>query len=272
MWHNEERQKSTATALPWAVGTHVLLVLDALHTVTPAMIHKWQVVAAVVHVYNSLKRTDPTFHSVPVIEAIAQVLQKDLFPGSIPPKAEFSKAFQQYGQGRPHRVGKLWERKHGGGEYHGPSVVHQQVQPLEGNTGEIAQGESRFDNFLHILRDNSPSPADLPPIADWTVVEMTRQMQQTANREFSSDLPIARVNFIAIFLICAEVLGKFRNCEDLPFTMDRAVRIVERATQALKDLDVKGVAAVSDGPAAGLKGTLQSFARRSRDEIFWSQL
>ncbi|KAJ4348801.1 uncharacterized protein N0V89_010179 [Didymosphaeria variabile] len=244
------------------IGTQILLVLGILNTSTAAMVHQRRVVGAVLHVHNALACIDPTFKGVPIIEAIASILKADLFPDASAPKAGFARAFQDYDAHRPRRADGHWEQRKGG-IYHGPSVVHQHPHPFD---------EQDQTDFMQMLQSSSPNSTNLRPIADWSVVDMMEQMRLTASREFSGDEPLARVNFIAVFLFCAEVLRKFGNCEDMPFTLERASNAVGRIVQALEQLDVKGQAAVGAGPAAGLKATLQSFNRRRPDEIFWDEL
>ncbi|KAF2443357.1 hypothetical protein P171DRAFT_495053 [Karstenula rhodostoma CBS 690.94] len=177
-----------------------------------------------------------------------------------------------YGGNRPVLTTDMGWRN-SSGEYHGPSVVHRYPHPLEKDE-EASQDEIHTGSFqfLQALRETSPNSASLPPIETWTVVEITEQMHLTAHREFSGDEPLARVNFIAIFLFCAEVLRKLQDCENVAFTTHRASRAVERVEKALEELDAKGQAAFGSGPAAGLKATLETFDRRRCDETFSSEL
>ena len=195
------------------------------------------------------------------METIRKMLQGEVFSGSSPPKKDFAQGFQDYHvTKRAYHGAKDWKRKGEDSTYCGPSVVHHYAHPFA--LDELA-------GFKQRLWESSPNPGDLLPPDQWTIADVAEQMRLTAAREFSGDDPIAWVNFIAVFLFCAEVLRKFRNCEDQPLDLHLAESLVRRVESALSELDRRGPGAVEDGPLAGLKATFACFDNRLPEAVFW---
>ncbi|KAL1602394.1 hypothetical protein SLS60_005810 [Paraconiothyrium brasiliense] len=259
----EHAPMSTATAFPWALGTQVLAILKALDAATPDMIHQHMIVGVVVHAYNALRRKVQGFERIAIFEALSTVVESEVFIEKSPPTADFHETFLRYSKNHASILHDVSEANDGESDRRGPSVVHSCPFP----TGELQV------EITEALRETSINPESLPAAAEWTVIQTMEEMRSAADREFAGPVPVARVNFIAVFLLCAEVLMIFDKSTKVLLTADQASWMVNKTVKILEELDTTGTGVISGtGYVAALAAAFRTFANRSKDGILWSKM
>ncbi|KAF1979162.1 hypothetical protein BU23DRAFT_642294 [Bimuria novae-zelandiae CBS 107.79] len=265
--HRENVPSNTATSFPWSLGVQVLGILEILNITTPAMIHLDKIVPVVLHVYNALKTVLPGFKNIAIFEAITTALQSDIFPHGRPPKAKYLNTFQNYAEnsqanpdGYPNAIEARIERRR-------PSIIQQCPMPNQ----EILLRDQGENSLLDLIRKASSEKADLPSTSEWSVIHIMEQIRSVADREFNDAVPRARINFIAIFLACAELLMIFDKSRDLQLNVEQASWMVGKVEKILDDLD-KARKPDSDGLVTALVGAFKTFEKRKAQEILWEKL
>ncbi|KAF2443342.1 hypothetical protein P171DRAFT_486082 [Karstenula rhodostoma CBS 690.94] len=241
----EKLRFSTATSFPWTLGNQVLAILQLLNHATATTIHQHKVVGA-------------------IFGTLMKILQTEVFPENAQPTDNFCEAFSNYANRRPPVSDGVFTSDDG--KRGSPSIVHQCPFPV--SDALMAKNDLRKK-----LRGASADPATLPNAADWNIVHVMQQLRYTANQEFNGDIPVAQVNFIAIFLLCIELLTAFNQSLDAPLDSEVASRMVDRTTKVLEELDSTGTTVVhATGQVAALVAAFRNFDHRSQEDLLWEKL
>lgn len=254
----QKLQFSTANCLPWTLGSLVLVILACIDLTTSTMIHQHKIVGVVVHAYNALRHKQ-RLEPIAIFETITKMLQLEIFPKNVLPIEDFGGAFAKYVKDRPPVVDDLFsteELQRGS-----PSIVHQHSYPT-----------FKFEMYKK-LRARSADPASLPIALEWTAAESMKELRYTADKEFNSSNPVARANFIAIFLLCTDFLEHSDKPSGALHNPQAVARMVEKITKVLDTLDLKDPKATeASGDVQVLVAALRNFKNRTEEAVLWRKL
>lgn len=270
-------EPTAAIAMPWTIGNQVLAILEALDRITPTLIHQHKIVGIVLHVYNALKQKVSGFEPIKIFETLTEMLWADVFfpklAGKKLPTDKFATAFENYGKTRPpvreedDQEGYFTSHD---GKRGSLSVVHQFPFALSNDDSPKDK-----NTFLKKLRGGSADPGKLPDVAKWNTSNLIEQLRYTADAEFYGKYPLARANFVAIYLLCFETLAA---CNKVPFAkFNPGIHLVQnmanKPAEILKDLDATKPGKVNaTGAVAELVKTFRGFVDREAKELYWEKL
>jgi hypothetical protein len=202
---------------PWTAGCHMSEILHNSIDTGLRLCNSEGSVGAVLHMYNALRQLN-SMDDVPLLEDLCDVFQKQIFLGSRP-VTNFSSQFRRF-------LGGTIEMDTPTNARQGRQTIGlpNKLPSANSQTRRIMPGEislfyelhnQRFattKNFWTRLYTKKPGGAlqetQLDGILNGfkTFNEPLTKMREVALGEFNGRLPVARINYYAIYTICVQIL------------------------------------------------------------------
>ena len=200
---------------PWVAAGHIIEILHLSMYEGIYLCCESNYVAAVLHLYNALRKVSAQMQRVAWLDQMCGIFDKSLFPGSIP-KTNFSSVFRRSGGGRLLKISDSHGRNYfqlsrGNPLFserpaacHRLSLFYSQHMMDYQLTQDLLMQLSEGRHIEH------PTPGQLEAAFEKfnsTVFPVTMdKIKDAVLPELQGDLPIARIDYFAVFRICIQVL------------------------------------------------------------------
>ena len=195
---------------PWTAGCHMIQIITTAMFEGQHLCHGTGYLCALLHLYNALRNTDPSFRQINLLNQLCEIWRDKLFLGALPNK-NFSSSF------RSAMGGRLTKKK---------STNRMELsKPTPGCSTRVT-GTTRLSTFfdMHTFgyepsadfwhlnfegiprwqpttereRDEAVRRAYSSPLAD-----SLNKIKENVAQEFKGPLPVARINYFAVFIFAA---------------------------------------------------------------------
>ena len=210
---------------PWVAGQHMQEILSLSTYYGIQLCDRYNYLAAVLHLYNLLVQLQILKDKIPLLESLCSSLRDSIFLGSFPSR-KYHSHFLRYLGGRLD-IGNASGHQHQACRLKMPKSVITRSEPtrrlLPGQISRFYDMENRryridADKWVEVYQAKKQSKASRQEkaivsdrIHSHSFAVSLLQLKDYAAPEFSGDLPIARINYFALHLVCMQVLEKIAS-------------------------------------------------------------
>jgi hypothetical protein len=199
---------------PWIAASHMIEILYSSMYEGVYLCCQSNYVAAVLHLYNALRRVNPQMPQVIWLDEMCDVFHRSLFPGSIP-NANFVSVFRRSVGGNLQKIhdshgrsqfqisrGTVFSHRHAA--CHRLSLFYSQhmmdYQPTDDLLVQLCEGRQ----ISHPTTSQLKSASKQFSSTEFTVT--LDRIKEAVLPELQGDLPIARIDFFSVFSLCIKIL------------------------------------------------------------------
>lgn len=200
---------------PWVAAGHIIEILHWSMYEGIYLCCQSNYVAAVLHLYNALRKVSPQMQRVAWLDQMCGIFNESLFPGSVP-NSNFSSVFRRSGGGR--LLKKSDSHGHNRFQFSRGNPLFSE-RPAACNRLSLFYSQHTMDyqlaqDLLMQLSEGRkierPTPSQLKAALqkfNSTVFPVTMdKIKDAVLPELQGDLPIAQIDYFAVFRICIQVL------------------------------------------------------------------
>ena len=196
---------------PWTAGCHIVQIITTAMFEGLHLCHDTGYLCALLHLYNALRNIDPNFRQINLLNQLCEIWRDKLFLGTLPNK-NFSSSFRRaMGSRLTKKTNTNWmglskpipghsNRMIGTTRLSKFYDLHSvSYKPYEDFWHVHLEGTSRWQPTSKRERDKAVEVAYSSPLTD-----SLNKIKENVMQEFNGPLPVARINYFAIFNFAAD--------------------------------------------------------------------